>query len=158
MAGSGCTCPKDGSAYCAQCQAYAQKAGLSLGAQPVAAVVFPMPLASPTEPRDRYRSKTERRYAQTILDIGIASGILRDYWYEPMKGLWLAPETTYTPDFLVQYTDTRQPLELHEVKGGFIYAKDRQKIKLAAAMYPCYRFLLAQWKGQRWWFTHVPAW
>jgi len=126
-------------------------------ALPPAALVFPIPHASLTPlPGDRYRSKTERRYALTILDVGIASGILKRYWYEPMKGLYLAPKTTYTVDFLVEYTDATQPLECHEVKGGFIYPKDMQKTKMAAALYPCFRFIIAQWKDQRWWFKDVP--
>lgn len=158
MAGRGCTCPKDGSSYCAQCQIYAQRAGLPLLASPRCAGIFPVPRAAeaPT-PTDRYRSKTERRYAQTLLEVGIARGILKRYWYEPMKGLYLAPKTSYSPDFLVEYSDPCQPLELHEVKGGFIRAKDWQKTKIAAALYPCFRFMLAQWKDQRWWFQEVPA-
>jgi hypothetical protein len=126
-------------------------------ADPVAAGVFPVPRANAAPvTTDRYRSKTERLYALTILDVGVASGLLKDYWYEPMKGLWLAPKTSYTPDFLVQYTDPTQLLELHEVKGGFVYAKDFQKTKMAAAKYGCYRFILAQWKNQHWWFKNVP--
>lgn len=126
-------------------------------APPVAAVIFPVPRPVATPPKgDRYRSKTERRYAQTILGVGLASGILKQYWYEPMKGLYLAPQTTYTPDFLVEYADPTQPLELHEVKGAHIYPEAMQKLKHAAARYTCYRFLLAQWKGQRWWFKEIP--
>lgn len=142
----------------AEYQALLTRPGAPSGtAAPVAAVIFPVPRGgTPPTKTDRYRSKTERRYAQTVLDIGIASHILKNYWYEPMKGLYLAPKTTYTPDFLVEYTDPMQPLELHEVKGGFIYAKDMQKLKMAAAMYGCYRFLLAQWKDHRWWFKNVP--
>jgi hypothetical protein len=124
---------------------------------PVAARVFPVPAPSATEgPSDRYRSKTERRYAETILDLGVASGILKGYWYEPCKGLWLAPKTSYTPDFLIQYADPSQPLEFHEVKGGFIRPQDWQKTKMAAAIYHCFRFLRAQWKDQRWHFVEVP--
>jgi hypothetical protein len=127
-------------------------------APPAAAVVFPVPRPTRTPAQDdRYRSKTERLYALTILDVGKASGILKDYWYEPMKGLYLAPKTSYTPDFLVQYTDPTQPLELHEVKGAHIWPKDFQKTKLAATLYPCFRVILAQWKQQRWWFKEVPA-
>lgn len=125
-------------------------------AAPAAAILLPLPRPGVPIHADRYRSKTERRYALTILDVGIASGILKRYWYEPMKGLYLAPKTTYTVDFLVEYTDPTQPLECHEVKGGFIYPKDMQKTKMAAALYGCFRFILAQWKDQRWWFKEVP--
>ena len=103
---------------------------------------------------DRYRSGTERRYA-LLLDWRTAAGEVSAWWYEPMKGLYLAPKTSYTPDFLLWFPDGH--VECHEVKGGFIRAKDWQKTKWAAVQYPCFVFRLAQWKGQQWHWKTVPA-
>ena len=85
------------------------------------------------------------------------SGEVQAWWYEPCKGLYLAPKTSYTPDFLVQFRDPTRRLEFHEVKGPYIWDKDWQKVKLAAAMYPCFRFVRAQWTKGRWFFREVPA-
>lgn len=111
---------------------------------------------APAAPLDCYRSETERRYA-AYLDSEVNAGMVAAWWYEPMKGLYLAPKTSYTPDFLVQYCDGERGLECHEVKGAKIWEKDRIKAKLAARLYPCFRFLLAQWKESRWTWTHIPA-
>lgn len=109
---------------------------------------------------DRYRSKTERRYA-ALLEQERQQGIIRAWYYEPLKGLYLAPKTSYTPDFLVELPwhgpgDTGF-LCFHEIKGPFIREKDWIKVKLAAAVYPCFRFLLVQWKENRWQWKEVPA-
>lgn len=107
-------------------------------------------------PKDRYKSATERWYAQ-LLDVEKAKGTLRHWWYEPQKGLYLAPGLSYTPDFLLQWEATPGLLEFHEVKGGHIYTKDWQRAKAAAALYPCYTFVLAQWTKQRWHWKRIPA-
>ena len=112
---------------------------------PVAARVFPVPAPSPM-PHDRYRSKTERRYAQMFLDIALASGQLKAWWYEPLK-LRLAATCFYTPDFLLQYAD--EHLQLHEVKG-FWRDDARVKIKVAAALYPCFTFRAVRWVKGFW--------
>lgn len=125
-------------------------------AHPLAVPEPQPPLSRTDEPHDRYRSKTERRYA-LLLQQRKAAGELREWWYEPCKGLYLAPRTSYTPDFLLWYTDPQRPLEFHEVKGGFIRAKDWQKTKWAAVAYPLFKFVLAQYKGQHWYWKEVPT-
>ena len=127
------------------------------------------PPAPPKE--DRYKSKTERRFATTVLDVWQHDGLIQHWWYEPMKGLYLAPKTSYTPDFLVQARahDTHwfetlgvvsayisAPL-LFEVKGPHIYEKDWIKAKQAAALYACFTFVLAQWNDATWHYKRIPA-
>lgn len=105
----------------------------------------------------RYRSQTEARYA-AVLEEEKRTGLILDYWYEPIKGLYLAPKTTYTPDFLVQVWQSpdHRTLVFHEVKGPFIREKDLIKAKVAARLYPCFRFLLVQWTGDEWTWQLIP--
>ena len=114
-------------------------------------------IALPPQPEpstDRYRSKTERAYA-ALLTMRQQAGELRQWWYEPMKGCYLAPKTSYTPDFLLWYPDNH--LEFHEVKGPHIWEKDWIRAKQAAALYPCFLFILAQWKDHTWHWKRIPA-
>ena len=107
--------------------------------------------ASPFWP---YRSKTEQQYA-ALLDQWQREEDIARWWYEPMK-LWLAPRTTITIDFLVRrYGGER--LELHEVKGKWIREDGWVKLKIAAALYPCYLVILATWKENAWHWKTVPA-
>lgn len=66
-----------------------------------------------------------------------------DRWmYEAVK-LRLAPKTFFTPDFVVVKADGY--LELHEVKGH--WEEDaRIKMKVAAEMYPMFKFIAVQLK------------
>ena len=104
-------------------------------------------------PVDRYRSGTERRYA-ALLDQWMREEEIARWWYEPMK-LWLAPRTTITIDFLLRRYDGT--LELHEVKSQWFREDGWVKLKIAAAMYPCYRVILAEWKDGAWRWQGVPA-
>lgn len=106
--------------------------------------------------KDRFRSQTERRYA-AYLDGEVNAGMVDRWYYEPFKGLYLAPETSYTPDFLISYCDGTQGLVFHEVKGAFIRQKDWIKLKMAAVLYPVFPFVLAQWKDGAWRWQDVPA-
>ena len=108
---------------------------------------------------DRFRSDTERRYA-AVLEAQRLRGEIVDWRYEPMKGLYLGPDSSYTPDFLVIFTIPGASwctYEFHEVKGGHIWPKDREKLKWAATAYPWFTFYLCQWKEQQWHITQVPA-
>jgi hypothetical protein len=104
---------------------------------------------------DRYKSDTERRFATENLESWKRQGQIEEWWYEPMKGLYLAPEATYTPDFMTYRVG--EGCVVYEVKGAFIREKDRQKLKLAAAVYWCFPFLLAQWKEAQWHYTRMPS-
>src|SRR5262245_48003464 len=50
-------------------------------------------------PEDRYKSKTERRFAQ-LLDVWQYDGKVKRWWYEGLK-LRLGDTCFFTPDFLV---------------------------------------------------------
>ena len=62
-----------------------------------------------------YRSKTEQRFAEQVLEVQRANGIAQRWWYEALT-LWIFPATQrdngrYTPDFVVQ-RDTDAPFPL----------------------------------------------
>ena len=75
-------------------------------------------------------NKTEALYAAD-LDWMQSVGLVKRYWFASVR-LKLAYRTTYTPDFLVQYADR---LEFVEVKG-FLRDDAAIKYKLAREAYP----------------------
>lgn len=88
-------------------------------------------------------NKTEEAYRQH-LDARRLAGEIVWYQFEPFA-LKLAPKTTYTPDFLVQLASGH--LEVHEVKG-FWQDDARVKIKVAASMFPVFKFIAVQKAGK----------
>ncbi len=87
---------------------------------------------------------TEAAYAQD-LKLLQKSGEIVSYQFEAIK-LRLAKNTTYSPDFVVV---TDECVELHEVKG--FWAEDaRVKIKVAAEMFPFFKFVAVKKKGKGW--------
>ena len=82
----------------------------------------------------------EKRYA-AHLELRRQTGEIRDWKFEPLK-LKLAPATFYAPDFGVQMLDGS--VELHETKGHW-EDDARVKVKVAAAMFPWFRFVGARW-------------
>lgn len=89
-------------------------------------------------------NKTEANYAYQLEMLKKAEQIL-EWRFEPLK-FKLATRTFYTPDFLVVKEEC---LEIHEVKG---FWKDdaRVKIKVAAQMYPWFKWAAVQWKRKQW--------
>lgn len=88
-------------------------------------------------------NKTEQAYADHLEQLR-RSGEVLWFKFEPLK-LALAKATTYTADFLVQVASGH--LELHEVKGR--WEEDaRVKIKVAAEMFPVFKFIAIQ-KGAK---------
>lgn len=81
-------------------------------------------------------NKTEEAYAQH-LDLLRMAGEVLWFKFEPFS-LTLAPKTSYRPDFLVQMASGH--LEVHEVKG-FWEDDARVKIKVAAELYPVFKFV-----------------
>ncbi len=81
----------------------------------------------------------EKRYAGDILAIRKAAGEIADWWYESVT-LKLAPDTRYTPDFMVQLADGT--LEFHECKG-FMEDHAAVKLKVAATLFP-HKFVLVR--------------
>jgi hypothetical protein len=89
-------------------------------------------------------NKTESAYA-AHLELRKRAGEILDYRFEPLK-LRLAPNTFYTPDFLVI---TPAQAEIHEVKG-FWEDDARVKIKVAAESFPWFQFVAVMRKGSMW--------
>lgn len=94
---------------------------------------------------------TERAYSQ-LLDSKVNAGRVAEWHYEAVT-LKLAPDTRYTPDFLVILPDGT--VELHEVKG-FMRDDANVKIKVAAQMFP-FTFRLARWRQRTWQIDEVPS-
>ena len=167
----GCTCIPGRPLWCPRCSQLAARAGIILQSplmlqgvpkdkaaprsRAAVAAHHGMPARSAVVKADRFKSDTERRYA-AFLDQWKRDGEVKTWWYEACKGLYLAPHLSYTPDFLVQFTDRPFELEWHEVKGAFIREKDWQRAKMAAALYPVWHFVLAQWKEQQWTWRTIP--
>ena len=89
-------------------------------------------------------NKLEQKYADYLWKLKMGKEIV-GYQYESIK-LVLAPRTTYTPDFLVVYPEH---FEVHEVKG---FARDDAmvKLKVAAQLFPWWRFVLVKWVKGEW--------
>jgi hypothetical protein len=103
---------------------------------------YPSPI--PFDPASRING-TERRYADSLYKLQFARDIV-DYKYEAVKSR-LADRTFYTPDFLVVYPDH---FEFHEVKG-FAMDDAMVKIKVAARLYPWFRFVLVRYDRRHGW-------
>jgi hypothetical protein len=80
-------------------------------------------------------NKTEQRYAEHLFLLQ-RDGAIKWYKFEGIK-LKLAPKTFYMPDFAVIRNDGA--LEFHEVKGHW-EDDAKVKIKVAAELFPCFRF------------------
>jgi len=80
-------------------------------------------------------NKLEQAYAES-LKMSAMAGEIQSFMFEPIK-LKLAPNTTYTPDFMVVSKD--DIIELHEVKG-FWEDDARVKIKVAATIFTQFQF------------------
>lgn len=104
------------------------------------------PAASP------FRSKLESAYAGYLHTLMLA-GDIQLYRYEPIK-LLLAPQTTFTPDFFVQTKEGT--IEFHEVKG---WAREDAmvKLKVAAKLYPWWKFWLIKRYCGAWDLREVPS-
>ena len=95
-------------------------------------------------------NKTEAAHAER-LELRKKAGEIAGYWFEAVK-LRLADKTWLTPDFLVMLADGT--LEFHEVKGGFVRDDSLVKLKVAASLYPLFRFVLCE-KHRNGWTCHT---
>lgn len=103
----------------------------------------------------RTMNKTEALYAEHLERLRLAEVVL-DYHFEAFK-LRLADRTFYTPDFLVIRPEAPF-LQFHEVKG-FMRDDAAVKLKVAARLYPKFRFILARAaKGGGWKTQEVRSW
>ncbi len=97
-------------------------------------------------------NKTETAYSRVLEERRLVGEIL-EWRFEPMR-FRLGAEATYTPDFAVQLPD--QTLEFHDVKGrtgrgpGGWEDAARVKIKVAAEIYPWFRFVGVCRSGLGW--------
>jgi len=89
-------------------------------------------------------NKTEHAYSQR-LDLLKAAGQVVRWEFEPLN-FRLAPRTYYRPDFLVV---TDECMEVHEVKG-FWEDDAKVKFKVAAEMYPEFRWCWVRRDGKGW--------
>lgn len=89
-------------------------------------------------------SKLERRFRDTVLEPAYVRHDIGNYWREPAK-LRLAGRTYYTPDFMVIDRPGEHGIPprfvMCEVKG-FMRDDAAVKLKVAAAAYPCFGWLL----------------
>ena len=111
-----------------------------------------------------YKSKLEEQFA-AHLQSTIKEGAWR---YEPIK-LRLAQNTFYTPDFLEIGHDGT--IWLYEVKGSWRGAtrktakgsihisqdKSRVKLKVAAKLYPWFRFVAVTKEKGEWKYEEIPS-
>ena len=115
------------------------------------------PVANPAP--SPYKSKWEASYAGK-LDLEQRAGIIKQWWYEPFS-LWLPGKVRYKPDFLVEYQQDMEdlvchmPLNIVEVKGGWTKngREDRDgvtRLKIAAALFPCFRWLKVSYVKGAW--------
>ena len=107
------------------------------------AKVLQLPNLAPAQLRGMNR--TEAAYAEQ-LEADRLAGIVASWRYEAIK-LRLADKTWYTPDFFV--ITTAGGIDMVEVKGWW---RDdaRVKIKVAAEMYPEFRFRAVSRTGGGW--------
>lgn len=104
--------------------------------------------ASPPEhlrPKRGKMNKTEAAYAQHLHALQLG-GKVKGWKFESLT-LRLADATRYTPDFMVEMFVG--PLELHEVKG-FWRDDARVKFKVAAELFPMFRFVAVKRKNRQW--------
>lgn len=99
---------------------------------------------------DRQPNWTEKRYISEI--VCVTEGV--ESWDYEAISLKLGNGVRYTPDWLVIFANGR--MELHEVKGGGPIQDDAiVKLKVAAARYRGFRFVLARYIDQRWFIQEV---
>ena len=116
----------------------------------------PAPKPEP-QPGDgpKYRSKAEARYAGHLEGLRVV-GKIREARYEAFR-VTLADKTTLTADFWVVLPDMR--VEIHEVKGGYTREDAWIKLKIAAAMWPWFRWFKCEEdeETREWVKTRVPS-
>lgn len=95
--------------------------------------------------RVRGMNKLEQSYSHH-LDLLKAAGEIQWHAFEPMR-LRLADGASFKPDFGVVMPDDK--LQFHETKGHWREAA-RLRIKVAAELYPFFRFIAIKRDGGNW--------
>jgi hypothetical protein len=96
------------------------------------------------------QNKTEARFDRKLADLKHGGHIV-DYSFESLK-FRLAGRTWYTPDFVAALPGGS--MIVYEVKG-FWRDDARVKIKVAAEMYPHFRWFAVRWVGGEWVFDWI---
>ena len=103
--------------------------------------------AKANPPQPPTRNKFEQRYIKEVLEQ--AKDIER-WYYEPLR-FYIAPRTTYTPDFMV--VKKKGTIEFHETKGSW-RAKGAQvtrvKLKTCAELYPMFDWFGVTFRKGKW--------
>lgn len=94
---------------------------------------------------------TERRYAD-LLEARRLAGEIRWWKFEALAFRLAEERCFYHPDFIVMMAD--DTIEIHEVKGGFIRDDGRDKLKIAAALFP-FVFRRCVWDKGEWTITEI---
>ena len=97
--------------------------------------------SAPKRTRRGVMNRTEAAYAAELA-IRKAAGEVLDFGFELLK-LRLADGAWYTPDFVVFLPTSPAAIELHEVKG-FEREAAMLRLKVAASLYPHFRFCLVK--------------
>ena len=98
---------------------------------------MPPPIAKKPESKRRGPNKLEDAYGWRLEMLRLQGEVLR-YYFERVT-LKIAEDCRYTPDYFVV---TPNGLQLHEVKGPHAWEDSIIKLKVAADMFPCFRFSL----------------
>lgn len=96
-------------------------------------------------------NRTEAAYAE-YLEMRRHAGEIRKFDFEAIK-LRLARSTFFEPDFVVWMLSGA--IEIHEIKGGPIEEDARVKLKVAARLFPYFRFIVARRNGRGWTYKDV---
>ena len=99
---------------------------------------YPKPRHKPGE-----MNKTEKKYSEHLESRRLEGEII-SFKFEKIK-FKLAHKTFYTPDFFVVMPGH---IEIHEVKG-FWMDDARVKIKVAAEMFPEFKWVAVKWKNKK---------
>ncbi len=89
-------------------------------------------------------NKTETRYADQ-LELMKRAGQIVDYRFEGVR-FRLAEGAIFKPDFFVVHGEF---FEVVEIKGGLIREAALVRFKVAADMYPWFRWKMLQFKNQK---------
>lgn len=109
-------------------------------------------VSSSVNDQPKYRSKLEAQYAGHLEALRHV-GDVRDHRYEALR-LILAKDCTLTPDFLVRTKDGA--IEFHETKG-FLREDAMIKLRVAARLFPFWKFILVTRKKSVWEYREIGA-
>lgn len=113
------------------------------------------------KPADGFDSKLERDFAE-VLKRAEREQWIRRWWHHPC-GFRLAPKCYFHPDMLVEparyqhydpasgFRSGDNRLTFVEVKGGWFRDDAKVKTKVAAEMFPCFRWLIVYREKQHDW-------